>query len=126
MKKTGRNQSCPCGSGKKYKKCCANAPQPPTGGRFYYSDLDQLSNQVPELLDQGKFDEAEKVCEQLQQQYPEQIDGLHRYAELYEAKGMKRQAAEYYRRAAAFAILDGGFAEQTVETFKRKAEKLAG
>ena len=22
MKKVGRNESCPCGSGKKYKKCC--------------------------------------------------------------------------------------------------------
>lgn len=24
-KKIGRNESCPCGSGKKYKKCCALA-----------------------------------------------------------------------------------------------------
>ena len=23
--KTGRNESCPCGSGKKYKKCCLTA-----------------------------------------------------------------------------------------------------
>ncbi len=23
-KKAGRNEPCPCGSGKKYKKCCAN------------------------------------------------------------------------------------------------------
>jgi len=23
-KKVGRNESCPCGSGKKYKKCCGN------------------------------------------------------------------------------------------------------
>jgi hypothetical protein len=23
MKETGRNDPCPCGSGKKYKKCCA-------------------------------------------------------------------------------------------------------
>ena len=23
-KKVGRNEPCPCGSGKKYKKCCAN------------------------------------------------------------------------------------------------------
>ncbi|HOB43391.1 MAG TPA: SEC-C metal-binding domain-containing protein [Bacillota bacterium] len=23
MKKIGRNAPCPCGSGKKYKKCCA-------------------------------------------------------------------------------------------------------
>ena len=25
-RKTGRNDPCPCGSGKKYKKCCLNAP----------------------------------------------------------------------------------------------------
>lgn len=25
--KTGRNDSCPCGSGKKYKKCCLPADQ---------------------------------------------------------------------------------------------------
>ncbi|MBL7178771.1 MAG: SEC-C domain-containing protein [Desulfobacterales bacterium] len=27
--KTGRNQPCPCGSGKKYKKCCLNKAKPP-------------------------------------------------------------------------------------------------
>jgi|GEM_PF-565943 len=26
LPKTGRNEPCPCGSGKKYKKCCMNAP----------------------------------------------------------------------------------------------------
>lgn len=26
--KIGRNDACPCGSGKKYKRCCANAPAP--------------------------------------------------------------------------------------------------
>ena len=26
--KTGRNDPCPCGSGKKYKKCCANRSAP--------------------------------------------------------------------------------------------------
>lgn len=25
--KTGRNDFCPCGSGKKYKKCCLNKPE---------------------------------------------------------------------------------------------------
>jgi len=25
-KKVGRNEHCPCGSGKKYKKCCGNKP----------------------------------------------------------------------------------------------------
>ncbi len=27
--KVGRNDPCPCGSGKKFKKCCLNAPAPP-------------------------------------------------------------------------------------------------
>jgi SEC-C motif len=41
MDKIGRNESCPCGSGKKYKRCCANKEHemrqrqlPP--GRFRY------------------------------------------------------------------------------------------
>ncbi|EPQ4975886.1 SEC-C metal-binding domain-containing protein [Acinetobacter baumannii] len=25
MNKIGRNEQCPCGSGKKYKKCCLNS-----------------------------------------------------------------------------------------------------
>lgn len=35
MSKTGRNDPCPCGSGKKYKKCCAKnsgKPAPSAGG----------------------------------------------------------------------------------------------
>ena len=27
MGKIGRNDTCPCGSGKKYKKCCLNGPR---------------------------------------------------------------------------------------------------
>ena len=29
MAKTGRNDPCPCGSGKKYKKCCISKKAPP-------------------------------------------------------------------------------------------------
>ena len=28
MQKTGRNDPCPCGSGKKYKKCCETQEKP--------------------------------------------------------------------------------------------------
>lgn len=90
-----------------------------------YTNLDKLSNQVTDLIDQGEFAEAEAVCQQLVEQYPEQIDGLHRFAELYETQGERQKAADYYRRAANFAILDGGFDKRTVENFKQKAEDLA-
>jgi hypothetical protein len=41
MNKIGRNDSCPCGSGKKYKRCCAKneaaiRQREPPSGRFRY------------------------------------------------------------------------------------------
>lgn len=34
--KPGRNDPCPCGSGKKYKQCCLSKERPsPTGGRKF-------------------------------------------------------------------------------------------
>ncbi|EFK05303.1 conserved hypothetical protein [delta proteobacterium NaphS2] len=125
MKKIGRNEPCPCGSGKKYKKCCLNASKLPIGGTFIYTDLDNLSNQVPDLIQDKKFDEAEAACRKLLRQYPEEIDGLHRYAELYEAQGKNWDAAEYYRKAVAFAEKAGGFGKESVQSFRQKAEKLA-
>jgi len=126
MKKIGRNASCPCGSGKKYKKCCLHAPKPNAGGTFVYTDLDKLSNQVPELIKQGKYDEAEQVCQKLQEQYPDQIDGLHRSAELFEAMKDYDKAATFYNRTAEFAEQADGFEQKSVEYFKNKAEQLAG
>ncbi len=129
MKKVGRNELCPCGSGKKYKKCCLHAPKLQDlqkGGNFVYTDLDNLSNQVTELIRQQKFAEAETVCRQLQEQYPEQIDSLHRFAELYEAQGENQKAAEYYRKTVDFAEQAGGFGKESIDFFRKRAEQLAG
>jgi hypothetical protein len=40
MKKTGRNDPCPCGSGKKFKKCCEDSM---IGGRFKAAKVDVSS-----------------------------------------------------------------------------------
>ncbi len=125
MNKIGRNEPCFCGSGKKYKKCCLPAPQSPEGGTFIYTDLEDLSNQVWNLIKQKKFVEAEEICQRLLEQYPDQIDGLHRYADLFEAQDKKRKAAEYYRKAADFAKHAEGFDQQSVDFFREKAEELA-
>jgi uncharacterized protein YecA (UPF0149 family) len=126
MNKIGRNDPCPCGSGKKYKKCCLHVPQPPEEGTFIYTDLDDLSNQVPVLIKQKKFAEAEEICQKLMEQYPDQIDGLHRYAELLEAQEEKQKAAEYYRKTADFAGQAEGFDRESVDFFRKKAAELAG
>jgi len=126
MKKTGRNAHCPCGSGKKYKKCCLNAPKPSAGSTLVYTDLDDLSNQVPELIKQGKYKKAEEVCQKLLEQYPDQIDGLHRSAELFEAMADYDKAITFYNQTANFAEQADGFEQKSVEYFRNKAEQLAG
>ncbi len=124
--KTGRNAPCPCGSGKKYKKCCLNAASPTVNkSRFVYTDLDNLSNQVPALIKQQKYVEAEEICQRLLEECPDQIDGLHRFAEVFEAKGDHQQAAEYYRKSAEFANQADGFEEASVDYLVKKAEELA-
>ena len=121
MEKVGRNAPCPCGSGKKYKKCCLplhqeSSAQEPFAEPFTlvpdFNDLDRLSNSVVDLIEEGCLEEAENVCHQLLSRYPDQIDGTERLAEVYEARGEKKKAAEYYRKAAAFAQKYPGFDQE--------------
>jgi len=120
--KIGRNQPCPCGSGKKYKKCCLNNPA--LKGKFFYTDLDQLSNSVWTYIKAEKWKEAEDACQKLLTQYPDQIDGLHRSAELWEARGDNARASDFYRKAADFAQNARAFDQNTIDFFMGKAEQL--
>ena len=45
--KVGRNEQCPCGSGKKYKKCCLRANQPTTVRRRDPAKLPREKPNVP-------------------------------------------------------------------------------
>lgn len=123
--KIGRNQPCPCGSGKKYKKCCLNKPAH-AAGTFVYTELDQLSNSVWTYIKAEKWKKAEEACGKLLTQYPDQIDGLHRSAQLWEARGDNARASDFYRKAADFAKTAGGFDQSTIDRFMKKAEQLAG
>jgi tetratricopeptide (TPR) repeat protein len=124
MAKTGRNDPCPCGSGKKYKQCClardeaaaatARAAQaaaaPPRrpklvnflqGGGGDVDELTEASNAVVGLVRAGKLEEAEKAAHDLLARFPDVHDGYDRLGMVCEARGENRQAAEYYRRAIA-------------------------
>lgn len=121
MPEIGRNDPCPCGSGKKYKKCCLAADEAVVAAKTraaneeaeahakaerevaaFFKALDDLSNRVPRLIDAGKLDEAEAIGRELLERYPEMPDGLERMGEVHEARGNAKLAAEYYRKAATF------------------------
>ena len=124
MAKTGRNEPCPCGSGKKYKQCClakdeaaARAARPaqpaapparrPSLASYFQvsDDADQLtmaSNGVVELIRGGNLDAAEQAAHDLLARFPEVHDGYDRLGMVCEARGDHRQAADYYRKVIAF------------------------
>jgi hypothetical protein len=131
-KKTGRNTPCPCGSGKKYKKCClsihkakrAGSPATPVVNWDDDDDLDALSNSVIDFINDGKLDDAERACDELDRRYPQMIDGIDRRAMLLEARGQSRLAADAYRRAAQFARTHDGFDKESIDSFAASADRL--
>jgi protein O-GlcNAc transferase len=131
MAKLGRNDPCPCGSGKKYKKCCLPLHEESRAKEREaaaltpdYTDLDDLSNSVVDLIEAGRLDDAEAACRELLTRFPDQIDGTERLAAVYEAKGEKKLAAEYYRKAAEFAKANPGFDQELIDWYSSKAKEL--
>ncbi len=89
-----------------------------------YTDLDRLSNSVVELIAQNKLDEAEAVSRKLLADYPDQIDGLDRLAQVYEARDEKEKAIEYYRKAADFARSMPGFDQESIDWYLSEANRI--
>jgi hypothetical protein len=117
MAKIGRNESCPCGSGKKYKRCCLAAQAPSSGpphtevhpvdlaeGDDDLCDccLDALNDRADRALDlilDGHLDEAETMARHLMSDFPREVDGVDLLSMVCEARGERERAAELLRRA---------------------------
>ncbi|MGH8696072.1 MAG: SEC-C metal-binding domain-containing protein [Burkholderiales bacterium] len=144
MSKIGRNDPCPCGSGKKYKRCCLPQHEAAAAERaaaaaaqaaaelappvFAWDDddgLDEASNRVVDLVHAGQLDEAEQAARELLVRYPEVHDGFERLAMVYEARGDRPQAAEYYRKALAFMQDNAdNYDPEGIDWMRKKAESL--
>ena len=140
--KIGRNAPCPCGSGKKYKKCClsregaprrpeAAAPRRPApaaapGWVVIEEDdpLDELAEEIDAHIEAGRFAEAEAGCRRLREEYPDAVDGWHLQAQLDEARGRRTEAARAYRECVAFARANEGFDEEGIAEWAERAEAL--
>src|SRR5271168_3226491 len=112
MAKIGRNEPCPCRSGKKYKHCClvtngtdehrAVAAQAADRLPHHHPRLcdgcnqkiDAAANTVIALIDAGKLDDAERAAQALLERWPDVHDGYDCLGMVCQARGNNRQAAE--------------------------------
>jgi len=152
MTKTGRNDPCPCGSGKKYKHCCLRNDEAAAsaalaelaavrtaqdahhshhshvGCDFCDHEEDELtrdSNAVIDLIKAGKLDQAEAAARELLVRYPEVHDGYDRLGMVYEARGDHKQAADCYRQVIDFVRAHPDqYEPQFADTFQRLVKKL--
>jgi hypothetical protein len=114
MAKIGRNDRCPCGSGKKYKHCCMARDEAATRERLAAAatattatataqhdphlcddcneQLDTAANAVLALIDARKFAEAEQAAYEMLARFPAVHDGYECLGRLYQAKGDNHQA----------------------------------
>lgn len=62
-----------------------------------------MSNGALDLIDAGKFDEAEQMCHRLLEDFPDLSDGHMRLGQRFRARGEPKKAAQHLRLAAAVA-----------------------
>ena len=73
----GRNDPCPCGSGKKYKQCCLNKHQPSPTATSLNQQLQHALRLAHSHFQRGNSTQAATVCHQIIQALPEQPDAWH-------------------------------------------------
>jgi tetratricopeptide (TPR) repeat protein len=138
MANVGRNDPCPCGSGKKYKRCClalhASKDQEPhrterfPAGQLEVQldpdELDDLVDRLNALIRQGRLGHAEELGRELLQRFPGQLDGHEGLARVYEARGDSAKAAEHYRSAALIAERGDGYDPRLIAHVWQRARAL--
>ena len=109
-KKVGRNAPCPCGSGRKAKKCCHAVPTdpgpkplPPALLATHPGNdhpIDPLLDSYFEAVETGRTQDAEAAARTMLTRFPERIDGHERLAEVFASRHDHLRAMHHYRSAA--------------------------
>jgi tetratricopeptide (TPR) repeat protein len=73
MTKQGRNDPCACGSGKKFKQCCAGKPAQAVSPQALMQGL----RTAWANFEAQRFEQAKQLCQQIIQAVPAQIDAMH-------------------------------------------------
>jgi tetratricopeptide (TPR) repeat protein len=102
--KIGRNDPCPCGSGKKYKQCCEqtraapiqSAPMQSAAGNFSPQQALQTAMTQHQA---GNLAQAELLYKQVLRAQPKQADALHLLGLIAKQKGDFKTAVQLMRQS---------------------------
>ncbi|MBV9509619.1 MAG: sulfotransferase [Caulobacteraceae bacterium] len=97
--KQGRNDPCPCGSGRKYKHCCAGKASAVAGAQAAPNPLEQIRS----LCDAGRFLEATRLAQAYTLQNPGDAAGHSSLGAVHLRAGRTEDAARSFTQAVRLA-----------------------
>ena len=139
MAKIGRNEACPCGSGKKHKRCCLAAPAPPKGAATITDGpseshhencdgcLDELNERADRVLDvllDGRIHDAERLCHDFIRDFTGQAEGIDLLSMIFEERGQRERALELLRQASAIAHASPDYDAETRSLMRARIVEL--
>ena len=104
MKKIGRNEPCPCGSGKKYKQCCMQSDETLSSSKRSDTASEKLRvhhifQLALEHYQAGRLPQAAELCQQILQVEPNHPDALHLLGVISHQRGNSEAAVDLIRKA---------------------------
>lgn len=101
--KTGRNEPCPCGSKKKYKKCCGASLSThiPSTQNLEASDINNMLQYGLKLLRSNDLKQAKSVFKKVLTGNPRHADTLNYLGSIEASFGNIDQATRFFERAIA-------------------------
>jgi tetratricopeptide (TPR) repeat protein len=141
MAKIGRNDPCPCGSGKKQKKCCStigdSAAKPPMSavepsvshvcdscGKGVDDEINDRADHILDQLLEGHVDEAEALCHAFIQDFPAEAEGLDLLSMVFEERGQRDRALELLRQASKIAHANPAYDAETRLLMRQRIGEL--
>ena len=100
--KIGRNDPCPCGSGKKYKQCCEATGVVPAQSALSNFNAQHALQSAMAQHQAGNLPVAETLYKQVLQVNPNQPDALHLLGLIAKQKGDLKTAVQLMRKSLRF------------------------
>lgn len=103
-KNVGRNDPCPCGSGKKYKQCCqdATASQSDAALKRLLGNVPELFAKALKLQEANELEQAEKIYQMILTAAPKHADTLYQLGLLMIKIGRFQESLALLQKATKF------------------------